>query len=222
MTDNAIEIRNLSKIYDNKFEALKGINLNIPKGSFYGLLGPNGAGKSTTINAITSLVKPTEGNIKVFDKDIISEFRYARFQIGIAPQEISNDWFFPVEQLLYFQAGFYGIKRKDAEERINFILHKVGLYSHKDKKMRQLSGGMKRRLQIARALVHDPEILILDEPTAGVDVALRHDLWDFLQELHKEGKTILLTTHYIEEAEKLCDEIAIINNGKIIAQKYLN
>ncbi len=131
---------------------------------------------------------------------------------------ISNDWFFPVEQLLYFQAGFYGITKKDAKERIDFILHKVGLYNHKDKKMRQLSGGMKRRLQIARALAHNPEILILDEPTAGVDVALRHDLWNFLQELHKEGKTILLTTHYIDEAELLCERVGIINNGKLVAE----
>ena len=218
MNEIAVNIKNLHKKYDESVYAVQGIDLSIKKGEFYGLLGPNGAGKSTTINAITSLVKPTEGDIKVFDKDIVSEFRYARFQIGIAPQEISNDWFFPVEQLLYFQAGFYGIKRKDAEERINFILHKVGLYNHKDKKMRQLSGGMKRRLQIARALVHDPKILILDEPTAGVDVALRHDLWDFLQELHKEGKTILLTTHYIDEAELLCERVGIINSGKLVAE----
>ena len=148
----------------------------------------------------------------------MSDFRYARSKIGISPQEISNDWFFPVEQLLYFQAGFYGIKRKDAKERIDFILNKVGLYNHKDKKMRQLSGGMKRRLQIARALAHDPDILILDEPTAGVDVALRHDLWNFLQQLHKEGKTILLTTHYIDEAELLCEKVGILNNGKLIAE----
>jgi len=218
MNEIAIHINNLHKKYDETVYAVQGINLSIKKGEFYGLLGPNGAGKSTTINAITSLVKPTEGDIKVFDRDIVSDFRYARSKIGISPQEISNDWFFPVEQLLYFQAGFYGIKRKDAKERIDFILNKVGLYNHKDKKMRQLSGGMKRRLQIARALAHDPDILILDEPTAGVDVALRHDLWNFLQQLHKEGKTILLTTHYIDEAELLCEKVGILNNGKLIAE----
>ena len=197
---------------------LDNLNFNVGKGEVFALLGGNGAGKSTTINAITSLVKPTKGSITVFNKDIVSDFRYTRSKIGIAPQEISNDWFFSVEQLLYFQAGFYGIERKNAKERIEYILHKVGLYDHKDKKMRQLSGGMKRRLQIARALVTDPEILILDEPTAGVDVALRHDLWDFLQQLHKGGKTILLTTHYIDEAELLCERVGIINHGKLIAE----
>lgn len=218
MSDTAIKIINLHKKYEDEIYAVQGIDLLIKKGEFYGLLGPNGAGKSTTINAITSLVKPTKGSITVFNKDIVSDFRYTRSKIGIAPQEISNDWFFSVEQLLYFQAGFYGIERKNAKERIEYILHKVGLYDHKDKKMRQLSGGMKRRLQIARALVTDPEILILDEPTAGVDVALRHDLWDFLQQLHKGGKTILLTTHYIDEAELLCERVGIINNGKLIAE----
>ena len=218
MNEIAIYISNLHKKYDEIVYAVQGIDLSIKRGEFYGLLGPNGAGKSTTINAITSLVKPTEGNIKVFDRDIVSDFRYTRSKIGISPQEIGNDWFFPVEQLLYFQAGFYGITRKDAKERIDFILNKVGLYDHKDKKMRQLSGGMKRRLQIARALAHDPDILILDEPTAGVDVALRHDLWSFLQELHKEGKTILLTTHYIDEAELLCERVGIINSGKLVAE----
>ena len=199
MSDTAIKIINLHKKYEDEIYAVQGIDLLIKKGEFYGLLGP-------------------KGSITVFNKDIVSDFRYTRSKIGIAPQEISNDWFFSVEQLLYFQAGFYGIERKNAKERIEYILHKVGLYDHKDKKMRQLSGGMKRRLQIARALVTDPEILILDEPTAGVDVALRHDLWDFLQQLHKGGKTILLTTHYIDEAELLCERVGIINNGKLIAE----
>ena len=218
MSDTAIKIINFHKKYEDEIYAVQGIDLSIKKGEFYGLLGPNGAGKSTTINAITSLVKPTKGNISVFNKDIVSDFRYTRSKIGISPQEISNDWFFPVEQLLYFQAGFYGIERKNAKERIEYILHKVGLYNHKDKKMRQLSGGMKRRLQIARALVHDPEIIILDEPTAGVDVELRHDLWLYLQELHKDGKTILLTTHYIDEAELLCERVGIIDKGKLIVE----
>ena len=212
MKSLGIEIKNLHKKYDN-VHAVKGIDLSIKKGEFYGLLGPNGAGKSTTINAITSLVKPTSGEVKILGKDIVSDFRYARSQVGIASQELSNDWFFPLEELLYYQAGFYGITRK-----IEYILEKLGLYEHRKKKMRMLSGGMKRRLQIAKALVHDPQILILDEPTAGVDVELRHDLWEYLKELHAEGKTILLTTHYIDEAELLCERVGIIDSGKLIVE----
>jgi len=212
-----IEIVNLHKKYDD-VHAVQGIDLSIKKGEFYGLLGPNGAGKSTTINSITSLVKPTSGNIKILGKDIVSDFRYTRSQVGIAAQELSNDWFFPLEDLLYYQAGFYGVTRKDAKQRIEYILEKLGLYEHRKKKMRMLSGGMKRRLQIAKALVHDPQILILDEPTAGVDVELRHDLWKYLKELHAEGKTILLTTHYIDEAELLCERVGIIDHGKLIVE----
>lgn len=217
MENLGIEIVNLHKKYDD-VHAVQGIDLSIKKGEFYGLLGPNGAGKSTTINSITSLVKPTSGNIKILGKDIISDFRYARSQVGIAAQELSNDWFFPLEDLLYYQAGFYGVTRKDAKQRIEYILEKLGLYEHRKKKMRMLSGGMKRRLQIAKALVHDPQILILDEPTAGVDVELRHDLWKYLKELHAEGKTILLTTHYIDEAELLCERVGIIDHGKLIVE----
>lgn len=217
MKDLGIEIINLHKKYDD-VHAVQGIDLSIKKGEFYGLLGPNGAGKSTTINSITSLVKPTSGNIKILGKDIVSDFRYARSQVGIAAQELSNDWFFPLEDLLYYQAGFYGVTRKDAKQRIEYILEKLGLYEHRKKKMRMLSGGMKRRLQIAKALVHDPQILILDEPTAGVDVELRHDLWKYLKELHAEGKTILLTTHYIDEAELLCERVGIIDHGKLIVE----
>lgn len=217
MKSLGIEIKNLHKKYDN-VHAVKGIDLSIKKGEFYGLLGPNGAGKSTTINAITSLVKPTSGEVKILGKDIVSDFRYARSQVGIASQELSNDWFFPLEELLYYQAGFYGITRKNSKKRIEYILEKLGLYEHRKKKMRMLSGGMKRRLQIAKALVHDPQILILDEPTAGVDVELRHDLWEYLKELHAEGKTILLTTHYIDEAELLCERVGIIDSGKLIVE----
>ena len=217
MENLGIEIVNLHKKYDD-VHAVQGIDLSIKKGEFYGLLGPNGAGKSTTINSITSLVKPTSGNIKILGKDIVSDFRYARSQVGIASQELSNDWFFPLEDLLYYQAGFYGITRKNAKQRIEYILEKLGLYEHRKKKMRMLSGGMKRRLQIAKALVHDPQILILDEPTAGVDVELRHDLWEYLKELHVEGKTILLTTHYIDEAELLCERVGIIDKGKLIVE----
>jgi len=218
MNDNlAIKINKLFKTYDTT-EALKGIDLGIKKGEFYGLLGPNGAGKSTTINSITSLVKPSNGHIQIFGKDIENDFRFARSKIGIAHQEVSTDWFFPLEQLLYFQAGFYGVTRSNAQKRIEYLLNKLGLSKHRSKKMRELSGGMKRRLQIAKALVHDPEIIILDEPTAGVDVELRHDLWLYLQELHQEGKTILLTTHYIDEAELLCERVGIIDKGKLIVE----
>jgi len=213
----AIKIINLFKSYEN-VKAVNGIDLEIKKGEFYGLLGPNGAGKSTTINSITSLVKPSNGSIEIFGKNIEEDFRFARSKVGIAHQEVSQDWFFPIEQLLYFQAGFYGILRKDSKERIEYLLNKLGLFKHKSKKMRELSGGMKRRLQIAKALVHDPDIIILDEPTAGVDVELRHDLWSYLQELHSEGKTILLTTHYIDEAELLCEKVGIIDKGKLIVE----
>ena len=213
----AIKIINLFKSYEN-FKAVNGIDLEIKKGEFYGLLGPNGAGKSTTINSITSLVKPSNGSIEIFGKNIEEDFRFARSKVGIAHQEVSQDWFFPIEQLLYFQAGFYGILRKDSKDRIEYLLNKLGLFKHRSKKMRELSGGMKRRLQIAKALVHDPDIIILDEPTAGVDVELRHDLWSYLQELHSEGKTILLTTHYIDEAELLCEKVGIIDKGKLIVE----
>jgi len=215
--NNAIEIINLHKKY-GQLEAVKNLTLNIKVGEFYGLLGPNGAGKSTTINSITSLVRPSDGYIKIFGENIENDFRFARSQVGIAQQEISTDWFFSLEQLLYFQAGFYGVSRLHAKERIEYLLEKLGLSKHRTKKMRELSGGMKRRLQIAKALVHDPEIIILDEPTAGVDVELRHDLWLYLQELHKDGKTILLTTHYIDEAELLCDRVGIIDKGKLIVE----
>ena len=213
----AIKIINLFKSYEN-VKAVNGIDLEIKKGEFYGLLGPNGAGKSTTINSITSLVKPSNGSIEIFGKNIEEDFRFARLKVGIAHQEVSQDWFFPIEQLLYFQAGFYGILRNDSKERIEYLLNKLGLFKHRSKKMRELSGGMKRRLQIAKALVHDPDIIILDEPTAGVDVELRHDLWSYLQELHSEGKTILLTTHYIDEAELLCEKVGIIDKGKLIVE----
>tara|TARA_B100001250_G_scaffold129641_1_gene110446 strand:+ start:844 stop:1776 length:933 start_codon:yes stop_codon:yes gene_type:complete len=211
----AIEIKDLEKSY-NKTPALKGVNINISKGEFFGLLGPNGAGKTTTINILTGLVFKDRGNCFVFDKDIVKDYRYTRSKIGIAAQELSVDWFFTIEKLLYFQAGYYGISTEKAKSKVNELLMRLGLDKKKDSRLRQLSGGMKRRFQIAKALVHDPEILILDEPTAGVDVELRHDLWKYLKELHNDGKTILLTTHYIEEAELLCENVAIIDEGKIL------
>ena len=211
----AIDIKGLTKSY-GELKALNGVNISIKKGEFFGLLGPNGAGKTTTINILTGLVFKESGSAKVFGKDTIKDFRYTRSKIGIAAQEFSVDWFFPIEKLLFFQAGYYGIKPKDAKPLVDSLLNRLGLSSKRNSRIRQLSGGMKRRFQIAKALVHDPEILILDEPTAGVDVELRRDLWKYLQDLHSRGKTILLTTHYIEEAELLCENIAIIDNGKIL------
>ena len=215
---NAIEISSLKKTYDSGDEALKGINLNIKKGSFFGLLGPNGAGKTTTIGILTGLVNKSSGQAKILGHNIIEDFKLARKSIGLSPQEINLDVFFSVRQILLFQAGYYGVPQKKAEDRVDIILKKLDLYHKRNETSRHLSGGMKRRIQIAKALVHDPPILILDEPTAGVDIELRHMLWDYLKELNESGKTILLTTHYIEEAEKLCDEIAIINDGEIIKQ----
>ena len=217
MEDLAIQIKDLKKSY-KELHALKGVNINIPKGGFFGLLGPNGAGKTTTINILTGLVFKNSGNCFVFGKDTVDDYRYTRSKIGIAAQELSVDWFFSIEKLLFFQAGYYGINRTDAKYRIEQLLKKLGLDKKKDSRLRQLSGGMKRRFQIAKALVHDPDILILDEPTAGVDVELRHELWDYLKELHSNGKTILLTTHYIEEAELLCDNVSIIDEGEILKE----
>ena len=216
MIENAIEIRNLRKIYDNKFEALKSIDLDIPKGSFYGLLGPNGAGKTTTIGAISGLVNYKDGSISVMGYNNKSEYRLARKLIGLSPQELNFDVFFPIKKVLEFQAGYYGLSYNESRERTEMMLEQFGLTEKRNNTFRELSGGMKRRLQIAKALIHNPEILILDEPTAGVDIELRYMLWDFLKKINKEGKTILLTTHYIEEAEQLCDRIAIIDNGNII------
>lgn len=213
----AITVVDLKKSYGETV-ALRGINLTIQSGEFYGLLGPNGAGKTTTIGIITGSVKQEHGSVSIFGKDIIKDYRFTRSKIGLSPQEFSVDWFFSIENLLYFQAGYYGITKKEARPKIEEILEQFGLSGKRDSKIRQLSGGMKRRFQIAKALVNDPEILILDEPTAGVDVELRRMLWDYLRHLHQKGKTILLTTHYIEEAEQLCELVAIINDGSIIAE----
>ena len=217
MNNFAIQISNLKKSYKN-VHALNGVNVNISNGEFFGLLGPNGAGKTTTINILTGLVFKDSGNCLVFGKDTVVDYRETRSKIGIAAQELSLDWFFSIEKLLYFQAGYYGINRIDAKSKIDELLNKLGLEKKRDSKLRQLSGGMKRRFQIAKALVHDPDILILDEPTAGVDVELRHELWNYLRELHSKGKTILLTTHYIEEAELLCENVSIIDEGKILKE----
>jgi len=213
---NAIEIQSLKKTYESGEEALKGINLEIPKGSFFGLLGPNGAGKTTTIGILTGLINKTAGNAKIMNHDVVKDFKKARKCIGLSPQEINLDVFFTIKKILEFQAGYYGVPSYEAKKKVDDILKKLNLYNKRNSTARQLSGGMKRRVQIAKSLVHDPPILVLDEPTAGVDIELRHMLWDYLEVLNKDGKTILLTTHYIEEAEKLCDQIAIIHKGRII------
>jgi len=215
MIEPAIEIKGLTKSYGD-LKALNGVDITIKKGEFFGLLGPNGAGKTTTINILTGLVFRDKGSTTVIGKDTVEDFRFTRSKIGIAAQEFSVDWFFTVEKLLYFHAGYYGITKKQAKPRIEELLERLGLSKKKNSRLRQLSGGMKRRFQLAKALVPDPEIIILDEPTAGVDVELRRHLWTYLRELHKKGKTILLTTHYIEEAELLCENIAIIDEGKIL------
>ena len=217
MKTPAVEIRGLKKSFED-VQALDGIDLTINQGQFFGLLGPNGAGKTTIINILTGLVIRQEGSTKIFGQDTIKDYRFTRAKIGIAAQELSIDWFFPIEKLLMFHAGYYGISKNLAHERVADIIDRLGLKEKRNTRLRQLSGGMKRRYQLAKALVHDPDIIILDEPTAGVDVQLRHELWDYLRLLHEEGKTILLTTHYIEEAELLCEHVAIINKGKIIKE----
>jgi len=213
----AISIQDLKKSYGETV-ALRGVNITIGDGEFFGLLGPNGAGKTTTINILTGLVRKNEGSAEVFGKDTVSDYRFTRSQVGISAQEFTQDWFFPLDKLLLFQAGYYGIPKNEAKDKVDELLLRLGLEEKRTSRLRQLSGGMKRRFQIAKALVHDPKILILDEPTAGVDVKLRHELWQYFSELHKAGKTILLTTHYIEEAEMLCDRVAIIDKGTVIKE----
>ena len=215
MSEYALEINGLNKVYDNDVEALKGIDLRITKGDFFALLGPNGAGKSSTIGIISSVTNKTEGNIKIFDVDIDQNFPKAKSFLGVVAQEINFSQFEKVEDIVITQAGFYGIPKDIAKERCKNLLKKLSLWDKRHDQARNLSGGQKRRVMIAKALVHEPKLLILDEPTAGVDIELRHMLWEYLRELNNQGKTILLTTHYIEEAEKLCDEIAIILNGSL-------
>ena len=217
MTSAAIHIAGLHKSYEDTV-ALRGVDLTIEDGQFYGLLGPNGAGKTTTIHILTGLVIKDSGVTEIYNKDTVKDFRFTRSQLGIAHQELPVDWFFPIEKLLYFHAGYYGITKQKAKPRVEELLEKLGLMDKRTSRLRQLSGGMKRRYQLAKALVHDPKIIILDEPTAGVDVELRHELWDYLRKLHQNGKPILLTTHYIEEAELLCEKVGIIDKGEIIKE----
>jgi ABC-2 type transport system ATP-binding protein len=212
----ALEIENLSKVYDNDFEALKGIGLRVEQGDFFALLGPNGAGKSTTIGIICSLVAKSAGKISVFGIDIDEDFPAAKRHIGIVPQEFNFNQFEKGLDIVINQAGYYGLAPGLARERAEKYLRELGLWEQRDIPARMLSGGMKRRLMIARSLVHEPQLLILDEPSAGVDIEMRRSMWDFLRRINAQGTTIILTTHYLEEAEALCRHIAIINHGKIV------
>ncbi|WP_237060603.1 ABC transporter ATP-binding protein [Microbulbifer sediminum] len=212
----ALSIRNLEKTYDNGFQALKGISFDVQPGDFFALLGPNGAGKSTTIGIICSLVRKTAGSVSIFGVDIDKDFAAAKQLLGVVPQEFNFSQFEKVYDIVCTQGGFYGMPRKLAEERTEKYLKQLGLWDKRSVQARMLSGGMKRRLMIARALIHEPRLLILDEPTAGVDIELRRSMWTFLQEINAEGTTIILTTHYLEEAESLCRNIAIIDNGDIV------
>jgi len=211
----AISIKNLVKKYNGE-EAVNDLSFDIQEGEFFGFLGPNGAGKTSTINSITGVSNFNSGKIEVFGNDVIKDYRKARKFIGLSPQEFNFDPFLNVYETLMYHAGYYGMRKKEANKRALELMKIFGILEKKKSYIRSLSGGMKRRLTIARALMHNPKILILDEPTAGVDVELRHYLWKFLKELNKKGTTILLTTHYIEEAEKLCDRVCIINKGKIV------
>ncbi|WP_206913126.1 ABC transporter ATP-binding protein [Enterococcus sp. DIV0840] len=212
----ALEITDLKKVYATGVEALKGINLIVEEGDFYALLGPNGAGKSTTIGIITSLVNKTSGKVNVFGYDLDKDLVLAKQQIGLVPQEFNFNPFETVEQIVINQAGYYGVSRKEALKRSEKYLKQSNLWEKRNVRARMLSGGMKRRLMIARALMHEPKLLILDEPTAGVDIELRREMWDFLRELNENGTTIILTTHYLEEAEMLCRNIGIIQSGELI------
>jgi len=212
----ALSIRGLRKVYAGGFEALCGIDLDVPAGDFFALLGPNGAGKSTTIGIVTSLVTKTAGEVRVFGHDLDTDPEGAKSQIGLVPQEFNFNQFEPVAEIVMNQAGYYGIPRRQAYERAREVLGKLDLWSRRDTEARRLSGGMKRRLMIARALAHRPRLLILDEPTAGVDIEIRRSMWEFLREINVAGTTIILTTHYLEEAESLCRHIAIIDHGRIV------
>ncbi|RPG37637.1 MAG: ABC transporter ATP-binding protein [Gammaproteobacteria bacterium TMED225] len=216
MTNFALEISDLKKVYSGGTEALKGISLNVNEGDFYALLGPNGAGKSSTIGIIGTLVTKTSGSVKIFDFDIDEDAAMAKSILGVVSQEINFSQFEKVIDIVTTQAGFYGITRKEAKPKVKTMLERLGLWDKRNDQARTLSGGYKRRLMIAKALIHDPKLLILDEPTAGVDIELRREMWSFLKEINDNGTTIILTTHYLEEAEQLCRNIGIIDHGEIV------
>jgi len=216
--EHPFEVKNLKKTYGSKTHpthALKGVSLQMNEGEVFGLLGPNGAGKTTLISILTSLEKPTSGEAFVFGEDVTQGLQSTKSYIGIVPQELVSHGFFSILEVLTYHSGYYGIKNN--KEYILYLLQKLGLMPHKDKKVRELSGGMKRRFLIAKALVHKPKLLMLDEPTAGVDIELRNSLWEFVEELNKNGTSVLLTTHYLEEAEKLCHRVGIIHQGELKA-----
>ena len=214
----ALKVEKLRKTYSTGVLALDGVSLEVGAGKFFGLLGPNGAGKTTLINSIVSLARPDSGSVEVFGRDAYEEFREARRMIGVSPQEINLDKFLTVEETMLFHAGYYGVPKDKARERAGELLERFALTDKRKQRVNTLSGGMKRRVLFARALMHDPKVLFLDEPTAGVDVELRYKLWGYIRELNHGGLTILLTTHYLEEAEALCEEVALINGGRIAAQ----
>jgi len=217
-TSSAISFRNLTKIYPRGVEAVKGLTLDIRQGEFFGLLGPNGAGKTTTIGVIAGTVKPTSGRARVFGLDAVRDYRRVHKLVGLMPQEEALDgWFLNVREILVYNAGYFGIPPREARRRADALLKRFNLWEKRKAQVNELSGGMKRRLMLAKALIHDPEILILDEPTAGADVALRRQLWTLMRELNAQGKTILLTTHYLEEAEELCERVAILDRGELVA-----
>jgi ABC-2 type transport system ATP-binding protein len=214
----ALQVEDLVKRYPTGVVALHGVSIEIESGEFFGLLGPNGAGKSTLIHCTTGLAQPTSGSIHVFGHDAITAYGEARQAVGLAPQELNLDWFLTVEETLDYHAGYFGMPRRERRERAAELLETFSLVEKRNERTRTLSGGMKRRLILARALMHRPRLLILDEPTAGVDIELRLELWHYVQRINQEGTTILLTTHYLEEAEQLCDRVAFINQGEIVAQ----
>ena len=215
---HALDIEGLTKRYPTGVEALRDVSLHIGDGALFGLLGPNGAGKSTLIHCSTGLAVPTAGEIRIFGHDAIDDYTEARTAVGLAPQELNIDFFLTVEETLDFHGGYFGMPKRERRDRAKELLETFSLTEKKDERTRTLSGGMKRRLILARALMHRPRLLILDEPTAGVDVELRLELWHYVQQVNTEGTTILLTTHYLEEAEQLCDHIAFINQGQIVAE----
>lgn len=216
-----LKIQNLTKVYGSGKDAktaVNGISLEVKKGAFFGLLGPNGAGKSTTIHCITGIAEPTSGTIKIDGTDVVEEYKKARVKVGLSPQEFNVDIFATPEQLMDYMGGYYGIPKAERQQRIEEMIARFDLEKHRNVKFQKLSGGLKRRAMLGRALIHTPDLLILDEPTAGVDVEQRRDLWQYLKEMNERGKTIILTSHYLEEIQYLCNEIAVINHGRIVAE----
>lgn len=221
MATPMLEIKNLVKVYgegEKAKTAVDGISLTVERGAFFGLLGPNGAGKSSTIHCITGIAQPTSGQILVDGVDVVADYKVARTKVGLSAQEFNLDWFATTEQLIDYMGGYYGIPHAERKKRVDELIARFDLEQHRKVKFQKLSGGLKRRAVVARALVHTPDLLILDEPTAGIDVEQRHALWSYLKEMNERGKTIILTSHYLEEIQHLCNEIAIINHGRIVKE----